>query len=150
MTSLEYFLKPNAFERTMNKVVGIMASIGLAPSYMYMLTVKGRRTGKTYSTPVNVLKIDGRYYLVGGRGHTAWSKNAQASGKVTLKRGRTSRQYRVTPVPDDEKPVILKAYLEEYRHTVQRFFAVPAGSPTDAFNAIAERHPVFEVRQAGE
>ena len=48
--------------------------------------------------------FDGHYYLVGGRGHTGWSENAQAIREVTLIRGMTSKRYSVTPVPDDEKP----------------------------------------------
>jgi hypothetical protein len=33
--------------------------------------------------------------------------------------------------------------VEEYRRTVQRFFAIPAGSPVDEFRRIAADHPVF-------
>ena len=49
------------------------------------------------------------------------------------------------PVVREEKPAILKGYLEEYRRTVQRFFLVRAGSPVEAFREIADRHPVFEL-----
>jgi deazaflavin-dependent oxidoreductase (nitroreductase family) len=129
----------------MNRFVGVLAGLGLGPSYIRLLEVRGRRSGKTYSTPVNLLELNGHRYLVGGRGHTAWSKNALAAGVVTLKRGARSEYVRAIPLSDDLKPPILKAYLQEYRNTVQRFFAVPVNSPVEAFAAIADRHPVFEL-----
>jgi deazaflavin-dependent oxidoreductase (nitroreductase family) len=132
-------------ESFLNKAVGLLARIGIGPRYIHLLEVQGRRTGKTYSTPVNLLELNGRHYLVGGRGHSGWSKNARANGIVTLRRGRLSKRFRAVPIPDDKKPEIIKAYLDEYPRTVQRFFAVPAGSPVDAFAAIADKHPVFEL-----
>jgi deazaflavin-dependent oxidoreductase (nitroreductase family) len=141
----EYFLKPTKLETLMNKTVGLLARLGLGPKYMHLLQVRGQRTGKIYSTPVNLLQIKGHSYLVGGRGHTAWSKNAAAAGEVTLVRATTQRRYRAVALHNEVKPEILKAYLEEYRNTVQKFFSVPAGSPVDAFRLVADRHPVFEL-----
>jgi deazaflavin-dependent oxidoreductase (nitroreductase family) len=134
------------FARLLNKIVGVLARVGLGPSYIRLLRVRGRRTGKVFSTPVNLLEFRGRYYLVGGRGHTHWSRNAAAVGVVELVRGRQSRRYHVVPVTDDARLEILKAYLEAYANTVQRFFSVRAGSPPDSFRAIADRHPVFELK----
>jgi deazaflavin-dependent oxidoreductase (nitroreductase family) len=141
----KYFLKPKPFERFMNKTIGVAARLGFVPRYVYLLQVRGRRTGKMYSTPVNLLEFNGRRYLVGGRGHAAWSKNAAAAGEVTLIRGKDVQRLRAVELPDDQKPEILRAYLNEYRQTVQRFFSVPASSPLQAFRAIADRHPVFEL-----
>jgi hypothetical protein len=103
-------------------------------------------TGRVYSTPVNLLEFKGRHYLVGGRGHTGWSKNAAAVGVATLVQGTRSREYRVTPVSGELKLEILKAYLDSYAGTVQKFFAVPAHSPVEAFRETADRHPAFEIR----
>jgi len=145
-TSSDYFLKPRLLERAMNKVVGLLVRIGIGPSYLRLLRVQGRKTGKIYSTPVNLLEFRGRYYLVGGRGHTGWSRNAATAATVALVRGRNTRRYNVLPISDDRRLEILKAYLDEYRNTVQRFFAIPAGSSPEAFRSIADRHPVFELR----
>ena len=149
MDSSAHFLKPSPLESLMNRCVGVLARAGIGPSYLHLLEVRGRRTGKLYSTPVNLLNVNGRQYLVGGRGHTGWSKNAASSGEVMLRRGRSSYRYRVIGVPDDMKPLILRAYLQEYSGTVQRFFAVPANSPVEAFASIADRHPVFELELIG-
>src|SRR5690348_8173129 len=150
MPGSEHFLRPSYFESLMNKMVGVFARFGWGPSYLHLLEVRGRKTGKIYRTPVNLHPFDGRQYLVGGRGHTAWSRNAGAGGTVILSRGRSSATWRTIPVADDDKPPILKSYLDMYSGTVQRFFEVPAGSPLEAFRRIADRHPVFELIRSSD
>ena len=48
-------------------------------------------------------------------------------------------------VPDVEKPDVLKAYLDRFKLTVQRYFPVPAGSPAEDLAPFAARYPVFEL-----
>jgi hypothetical protein len=47
------------------------------------------------------------------------------------------------------QPVIrefLKAYLDRFAPTVQRYFPIPRDSPSSAFAPIAEHYPTFELR----
>jgi deazaflavin-dependent oxidoreductase (nitroreductase family) len=147
MSTKEHFLKPTAFETFMNKAVGLLARWGVGPRYIHLLETRGRKTGKLYATPVNLLEWKGRWFLVGGRGHTAWSKNAGSAGSVILRRGRKAAGYRVISLPDDQKPDVLKAYLQAYRGTVQRFFSVNADAPVEAFRRVVDQHPVFELKR---
>jgi hypothetical protein len=39
----------------------------------------------------------------------------------------------------------LKAYLDRFKLTVQRYFPVPAGSDPKAFVEVAGQYPVFEL-----
>jgi deazaflavin-dependent oxidoreductase (nitroreductase family) len=107
--------------------------------------VRGRKTGHVYSTPVNLLQVGGKPYLVAPRGRTQWVRNAEATGEIVLKRGSMCRKYRLRPVADSEKPEILKLYLESYKSAVQRYLPVPAGSSAAAFRDIASNYPVFEL-----
>jgi len=74
-----------------------------------------------------------------------WVRNVEATGEVTLKKGRTPQRFRLRPVPDKEKPELLKAYLDRFKLTVQRYFPVPAGSDPQAFVDVAAQYPVFEL-----
>lgn len=139
------FLRTSGIERQLNRLLDVLASRGLAPTYMYRLEVEGRTSGKRYSTPVNLLHRGGRPYLVAPRGWTQWVKNALAAGRVRLARGRSVREYEVRLVPEPERPPILKDYLERYRSAVQRYFDVKAGSPVEAFAPIVEGYPVLEL-----
>ncbi len=137
--------KPSLLDATFNRLFGWLVGLGLAPSNFYLLQVRGRKSGRIYSTPVDLLVQAGKRYLVSPRGYTQWMRNAKASGTVTLKRGRTVEQYTVREVSTQQKPEILKAYLDTYKSQVQRFFPVPAGSPAEAFVSLAERYPAFEL-----
>lgn len=146
MEQLEpYFTPPGFLARIVNRLFGRLTSLGLGPSYSFLLFTTGRKTGTARSTPVNLLQHDGRLYLVGTRGHTEWSRNARAAGTLQLKQGRTRLQFRLRLVADPEKPEILKAYLTRFRWMVGRFFPVGADAPASAFAAVAERYPVFEL-----
>jgi hypothetical protein len=62
-----------------------------------------------------------------------------------LVRGGKRTEFAVRAVPDADKPAIIKAYVERFKLTVQRYFPVPAGSPVADFESIAQRYPVFEL-----
>src|SRR5215467_15827646 len=93
---------PSAIEKLFNQTFGFLAGLGLAPSFIYLLQVKGRKSGKTYSTAVNLMDFRGKQFLVAPRGRTQWVKNAESRGEVTLKRG-TKRKFRLRMLADTEK-----------------------------------------------
>ena len=140
-----HYIPPSFAARRVNRFYGWLTGLGLGPSYSYLLEATGRRTGKTVSMPVNVLKYDGKLFLVGTRGHTQWSRNVLANREVTLKRGRVRLEFNLRPVGEAEKPDILRAYLCRFHWMVSRFFPVSRESPTTAFEVIADRYPVFEL-----
>jgi deazaflavin-dependent oxidoreductase (nitroreductase family) len=142
------FEAPSAVERLFNRAFGALLGLGIGLPHNWLLEVPGRRTGRRHATPVDVLAHDGRRYLVAGRGTTQWVRNARAAGRVTLRKGFRREVVRVRAVPDGEKPPVLKAYLDRFRPTVQRYFPVPAGSPASAFVPLATRYPVFELLSA--
>ena len=79
--SVSSFQKPSAIERLFNRVFGFLVGLGLGLSHKYLLQVRGRKTGRLYSTPVNLLSVDGERYLVAPRGEAHWVRNARAAGE---------------------------------------------------------------------
>jgi deazaflavin-dependent oxidoreductase (nitroreductase family) len=145
MDAREPFQRPTTVERLFNSIVGALVRLGIGLPNMRLLEVRGRKSGKLFRLPVDLLSHDGKLYLVAPRGRAEWVRNAEASGSVVLRRGRRAESYRLRPLSHQEKPPILKAYLDRFRREVQRFFPVPAGSPADAFAPLASRYPVFEL-----
>ena len=139
------FRKPTAIERFFNGALGILIGWGVGPAHIFLLEVRGRKSGKIYTTPVDPLEWDGRRYVVAPRGRTQWVRNAEAAGQVVLRRGKQRQSLRIGMIADEAKPPILKAYLDNYKTEVQRYFPVPAGSPSQAFSEIASKYPVFEL-----
>src|SRR6266851_3499378 len=94
------FRQPTALERAFNRTFGFLVGLGLGFSYNYLLEVRGRKSGKIYSTPINLLELGGKRFLVAPRGQTQWVRNAEVAGEVTLKRGKTRQRFRLRPIPD--------------------------------------------------
>ena len=145
MDSLPAFREPSAIERLFNRTFGFLIGLGIGPAHIHLLEVRGRKSGKLYRTPVDVLELNGKRYLVAPRGQTQWVRNAAAAGNVVLKRGSTLQKFGLRAIADAEKPPILKAYLDCFKSEVQRYFTVTAGSPAEAFAEVASYYPAFEL-----
>ena len=142
---LPAFRAPTAGERVFNRIFGFLVGLGLGFSYNYLLQVRGRKSGKIYSTPIDLLELGGKRFLVAPRGRTQWVRNAEAAGEVTLKKGSKRQKFGLRALSDQEKPEILKAYLDQFRREVQSYFPVPAGSPVEAFQELVQSYPAFEL-----
>jgi hypothetical protein len=146
----ESYLKPNAAERIFGRVLASLVWIGLVRGHFYVLEVRGRKSGRTFTLPVDPIEFEGRRYLVCARGNSNWVRNARIAGEIVLARAMRRRSYAVREVPPGMRPPILKAYLDRFAGEVQRFFPVPKGSLVDAFNDLAPRYPVFELQPIDE
>ncbi len=145
-SSLPAFREPTAFEKFFNRTFGFLIGLGIGPSHIYLLQVRGRKSGKLFATPVDLLDMNNKRYLVAPRGRTQWVRNAEAAGEITLKKGSKRLTFRLRALGDSEKLPVLKAYLDSFQKEVQRYFpGVPAGSPPEAFAPVAESYPAFEL-----
>ena len=140
------YLEPGALERFFGRALVFLVRNGLVRGHFYVLDVRGRRSGKTISLPVDPLDLGGQRYLVCARGNSNWVRNARAAGEITLVRAMRRRRYATCELPADSRPPILKAYLDHFASEVQRFFPVPKGSPVEVFNDLAPRYPVFALQ----
>jgi len=140
------FRQPNLFEKAFNGFFGFLVGLGFGLRHNYVVQVRGRKSGKLYSNPIDLLELGGKRYLVAPRGRTQWVRNAEVAGEVALKKGRYRQTFRLRPVCDADKPPLLKAYLDNFKTTVQRYFPVAAGSDASAFVPLAANYPVFELQ----
>ena len=73
----------------------------------------------------------------------------RVSGGGRLVAAAGSRSSRATEVPDDEKPPLLRAYLEKWKWEVGAFFdGVGPDSTDDELRRIAPDHPAFRSDRA--
>jgi hypothetical protein len=140
------YLRPGAVERMFGRVLVLLVWIGLVRGHFYVLEIRGRKSGRTFTLPVDPIEVEGRRYLVCARGDSNWVRNARAAGQVVLVRAMRRRRYAVRELPPGMRSPILKDYLERFAGEVQRFFPVPKGSPVEAFKDLAPRYPVFELQ----
>ncbi len=72
------YLRPSAVDRILGRTLASLVWIGLMRGHFYVLEVRGRRSGRTISLPVDPLELEGRRYLVCARGNSNWVRNARA------------------------------------------------------------------------
>ncbi|MFD6416086.1 nitroreductase family deazaflavin-dependent oxidoreductase [Streptomyces sp. NPDC060194] len=145
MTTTHY-IRPGRFDNAVNGVIGWLARRGVSLAGTAELSVLGRRSGEWRRLPVNPLPYEGGPYLVSARGHSEWVRNLRAAGGGRLRVGRRTREFTAVELPDAEKPVILRTYLEKWGWEVGRFFGdVDARSTDEELLAAAHRHPVFRI-----
>lgn len=132
--------------RVFNPLVAWLTRSGVSVWGSRVLEVRGRRSGAWRATPVNVLQIDDRSYLVAPRGETQWVRNLRAAGEGRLRVGRRTVAFTASELAAADKPAILRPYLRRWRCEVGQFFDDVGPDATDAeLLAIAERHPVFAI-----
>jgi deazaflavin-dependent oxidoreductase (nitroreductase family) len=132
-----------------NRIVAGVTRLGVSVAGSRMLEVRGRKSGEWRRTPVNLLTFEGDRYLVAPRGHTQWVRNLRASGEGRLVVGRRTEAFTASELPDEEKPPLLRAYLERWKWEVGQFFeGVGADSSDEELRRIAPDHPVFRIERA--
>ena len=132
------------WRRAVNVLVKAMLNVGLGPPRTYLLTVRGRRSGRPYATPVTLVEAGEQRWLVAPYGEVGWVRNARAAGQVTLSRGRTADVVALTELAAGESGPVLKRYVSEVPVT-RPFFDARPEAPVEAFVAEAPRHPVFRL-----
>jgi len=136
----------NLLTRTTNAALRVLLGrFGLNLQGAKLLHVRGRKSGKMYSVPVNPVLVGGSRYLFSPRGETAWVKNIRVSGEGSLQLGQWTEHVRVEEVPDSEKVPIIRAYLARWHWQVGKLVGVPKDADDAALRSIASKHPVFRI-----
>jgi deazaflavin-dependent oxidoreductase (nitroreductase family) len=141
------FQEPGWFTKNVfNRVVAGLARIGVSIAGSRVLEVQGRKSGEWRQTPVNPLEFDGARYLVSPRGNTQWVRNMRVRCGGRLVRGRKVEEFSATEVPEDERPALLRAYLEKWKWEVGAFFGGVGPDSSDVeLRRIAPNHPAFRI-----
>lgn len=135
--------------RILNRVMRLLSRTPFAPAGVHELTTTGRRSGVPRTTPVRLVDVDGAPWLVSPYGNVGWVHNVRADDRVTLRRGGTSRTFRVEEVDAATAAGVLRAYVRAERF-VHPYFEAGPEDPVEAFEAEAGRHPVFRLHRLAD
>ena len=138
-----YRLTP--LQRGFNAWVKLWVRLGLPPKKYHLMSVTGRRTGRTHTIPVSVVIQNGERWLVCPYGEREWVKNVRVAGRVRMSRGTTTLHLTTT---EESNPgisgIVLRAYYRGEPIT-RKFFQAGANSSLEDFAAEADLHPVFRL-----
>ena len=141
------YQRPGWFTKhVFNPIVAGLTRLGVSLVGSRVLEVRGRKSGEWRRTPVNPLEFEGRRYIVAPRGETQWVRNLRASGEGRLRKGLRTEEFTATELPDEEKLLLLRAYLKKWAWEVGAFFeGVGADAPDEDLRQIAPLHPIFRI-----
>ena len=131
-----------------NAAMRALTRAGVVP-HTYVLTTRGRKTGRLRRNPVTLVEREGRRWLIAPYGPVPWVLNARAAEQVDLSRRGRHERLAVRELPAAEAAPVLKQYLKIARATRPYFHAAPT-SPVEDFAAEADLHPVFELTPVGK
>jgi len=140
--------RPTRLGRRVNQIQGWLAGMGLPPSFMGVVEVRGRTSGRRRATPIVIATVDAREYLVSMLGpNSDWVRNVEAArGEATIRHGRR-RSVRLVPVPVAERAPILREYVR-IAPSGRQHFPVAVGAALSEFQAIAQHYPVYRIDAA--
>jgi len=117
-----------------------------------LLTVNGRKSGLPRTTPVALVEVDGRRWVIGTFGEVNWVRNLRAAGRATLSVGRRRDEVVAEELDRDARTAFFRDVVGPY---VQR---IRVGSLLLAIlgardilkdpRGAAEHRPVFELHAA--
>jgi deazaflavin-dependent oxidoreductase (nitroreductase family) len=134
-----------------NPITRRLLGVGVPMGPNALLTVRGRTSGLPRTTPVALLVIDGRRWVIGTFGDVNWVRNLRAAGEATLTiKGRPEPVQAVALNPE-EAASFFKNVLGPYARRVPliRFVlkrVLGAGELLSDPDGSAQRKTVFELR----
>jgi deazaflavin-dependent oxidoreductase (nitroreductase family) len=112
---------------------------------MYLLTVRGRKSGQPRTTPISVIEHDGKRYLLSPFGMVDWVRNLRASSVATLTRRRRVEQVAARELSTEEASELLRGFFtnDGKKPPIIGYFGVTAQSSPEEFKRAAASHPAF-------
>lgn len=138
--------EPTTAARALNEVFRALAEVGVSIAGTTAIRVRGRKTGTLRGVVVNLMTVDGGDYVVSPRGNTQWARNARAAGELEIGPRWRSRTVRVSEVADDDKPELLRRYLQRWFWEVKGHVGGLTPESTDGqLRATAPTIPIFRI-----
>jgi deazaflavin-dependent oxidoreductase (nitroreductase family) len=130
--------------------------ITLLGNPVYLLTVRGRKSGQPRRFAVDPYEHHHRRFLLASHGVSDWVRNLRAAGEGSLQRGRRQQAIKVVELSPEAAGAVLKEILPVRLSAPMRGFILrrTLGITPDAslaeFIEVARRCPVFEINAPGE
>jgi deazaflavin-dependent oxidoreductase (nitroreductase family) len=126
------------------KLVGPFIFFGNYP--MYMLTVRGRKSGQPRTVVLAIMERNGKRYVGSPYGIVDWVRNLRVAGEAILTRGRRSETVNVIELPKGEAALVLREEIKG-GNPFGHFYGVTADSSLEEFERATISHPLFVLER---
>jgi deazaflavin-dependent oxidoreductase (nitroreductase family) len=146
---------PPFFVGLFNPIARRLLRRGMPMGPNALLTVRGRTSGQDRTTPVAIVSIDGRRWVIATFGDTNWARNLRVAGQATVTINRRAEAVSSRELSATEAEAFYRDTLVPYVNTIPlglgRFMLgslLGAKEMLTDPQAAALHHPVFELRPA--
>ena len=133
----------NTSRRLLDTLMGSVARLGLSSRTGVKVTT-GRTSGESRSTPVDLIRVDGRLYVVGIYGAKGWVLNLRATPECRIRSRAGESACTATELPAAEGAPVLRQYLVESSF-VRHYQDVGPDDSDEAMLEAAGERPVFRL-----
>lgn len=141
-----------SFVGLFNPIASRLLKVGPLLGPNALITIRGRKTGQLRTTPVALVDIGGRRWVIGTFGETNWVRNLRAAGEASVTVGRVQRNVRADELTVSDREAFFRDTLGPYVRSLKigplLISALGAGDILDDPAGAAEHRPVFELRAA--
>ncbi len=139
-----------SFARFLNPVAQRVLRVGPLMGPNALLTVRGRKSGVPRTTPVALVDIGGRRWVIGTFGEVNWVRNLRAAGEATVTVGRKTQEMQARELGLEERIAFFRDVVGPYVRPLRigGLLLSILGARDILANpaAAAEHRPVFELR----
>lgn len=141
-----------SFVTLFNPIARRVLKVGALLGPNALITVRGRKSGLPRTTPVALVDIDGKRWVIGTFGETNWVQNLRAAGQATLTMGSRREDVTSIELTLEERAAFFRDVVAPYTRRLRigplllsvlgsrDILDDPAGDATS--------RPVFELRAA--
>ncbi len=125
--------------------------INILGNPVYLLTVRGRKSGQPRMFAVDPYQHNDRHFLLASHGVGDWVRNLRVAGEGTLQHGRRQQAIKAVELSPETAGVVLKQILPFRLDSpmsgfiLRRTLGITSDASLDEFINVARRCPVFEI-----
>jgi deazaflavin-dependent oxidoreductase (nitroreductase family) len=84
-----------------------------------LITIRGRKSGVAHTTPVALVEIQGRRWVVGTFGEVNWVRNLRAAGDATLSVGGRRDEMKAVELTGEARTAFFRDVLAPYARRIR-------------------------------
>jgi deazaflavin-dependent oxidoreductase (nitroreductase family) len=129
----------------------LMLKLGVPLGFNGLITIRGRKSGQSRTTPVAIIDVSGRRWIWAPWGEVNWVRNLRAAGRATITVRRRDEEVVATELDHDERLGFFRDVLGPLARGVPlgpTFIRVVDGVDLDDPAEAADGRPVFELVRA--
>ena len=106
--------RPPRFVAFFNPVAARLLRLGKVLGPNALLTVRGRKSGEPRTTPVALVEVGGRRWVIGTFGEVNWVRNLRAAGEASITIGRRRESVHAVELSREDAARFFSATVRSY------------------------------------